>query len=149
VLILCLSVISQVKEAETSSDDLEKELRATLESYRKAVNERDFDTMDEIEGVPIGYGSRSKPPRLWNKKFLMFANKLFLNSMEIYEIIPVGEDIVRVVGDVGLVLENWIEQSKPKGGELKSIEVRSSLTFIRVDGEWKLALYHRDVQFSK
>jgi len=36
------------------SDDLEKELRATIEQLFKAWNEGDFDTMAEIEGDAIG-----------------------------------------------------------------------------------------------
>ena len=60
------------------------------------------------------------------------------------------EDAVfRVVGDVGLVLGSFKEKFKPKGGELQTIEVRTSMTFIRVDDKWKLAIYHRDTQFAK
>ena len=145
-LILCLSVSSQVKEVETSSDDLEKELRETLDSYRKAVNEGDLDTITEIEGEAIGYGCRTPAPRLlFNKKL----NKWFFDSMEIFEWIPKDDPIIRVVGDVGMVLGTFIEKTKPKGSELQSTEVRSSMAFIRVEGKWKLALYHRDIQFAK
>ena len=70
-LVFCLSLSSQAKETATSSGDLEKELRATLERYEKAVNEGDLDTITEIEGEAIGYGCRTPAPRLlFNKKLI-------------------------------------------------------------------------------
>jgi ketosteroid isomerase-like protein len=117
-----------------------------LEIYEKVVNEGDLDTIIEIEEDAIGYGCRTPAPRLlFNKKL----NKWFSDSMEFYEAIPKDDYIVRVVGDVGLVLGSFTEKFKPKGGALQKIEVRNSMTFIRVDGKWKLALYHRDTQFAK
>jgi len=59
-LVFCLSLNSQVKEAETSSEDLEKELRATIARMLKANREHDLDTKFEIQGDAIGYGYRSK-----------------------------------------------------------------------------------------
>ena len=69
--------------------------------------------------------------------------------MEIFEWILKDDTTIRIVDNVGLVLGGYIEKYKPKTGELKSIEGRTSMTFIRVDGKWKLALFHRDIQFSK
>lgn len=85
-LILCLTVSSQVKEIETSSEDLEKELRATLEQFLKAWSSGDIDTITEIRGDAIGYGYRNPFPRLFNKEFMKAANERFLDSMEIFEV---------------------------------------------------------------
>jgi len=145
-LILCLLASSQVKEAETGSEDLEKELRAIANQLFKAWNESDLDTMSEIEGGAISYGYRTPAPRLFFDEKLM---KWFYNSMEIFETYQKDEPIIRIVGDVGFALGTFTEKFKPKRGEWKSIEGRFSMTFIRVDGEWKLALYHRDTQFAK
>ena len=146
VLILCLILSSQVKETETSSQELEKELRATLKRLVKAWNEHDLDTITKIIGDSMGYGYRTPAPRLiYNRK----RNKWFYDSMEIFETIPKDNPIIRVVGNVGIVIGILIEKFKPKGGELQTIEVRFSMTFIRVDGKWKRVLYHRDTQFAK
>lgn len=149
VLVVCLTLSSQVKDKEISTEDLEKELRATFETWAKAYVSRDIDTIVEIEGDAIGYGYRSAAPRLFDKKVFEARTKWWLNSLEIAEGIPKDEPIFRVEGDVGLVLVTIIEKTKPKDGELKSIEARCSFTFIKVDGKWKMALYHRDTQFAK
>ena len=149
-LILCLSVSSQVKEAETSSEELEIELRATIETLLKAGKEHDLDTIIEITGGAIGYGYRSKTLRTPDEKLLRAGHKMFWDSIESYEIIPNEEDVIyRIVGNVGFVLGTFIEKIKPKGGELQTIEVRTSMTLLRVDGKWKNVLYHRDTQFAK
>jgi hypothetical protein len=150
VLILCLSVSSQVKEAETSSEDLEKELRATLARSIKAFQEHDLDTMYEISGDAIGYGYRTKAPRIPNEKLFRAGNKMFWDSMESFEVIPNYEDVVvRIYGNVGVILGTFTEKFKPKGGELQTIEVRTSMTFAKIDGKWKEIQYHRDTQFAK
>jgi ketosteroid isomerase-like protein len=149
ILIFCLSVISQVNETDTSSEDLEKEFKATVESYFKAWNERELDTINEMYGDTVGFGYRNAAPRIYSKEFMQAANKWIFDSYEVFETIPKDDYIVRVVGNVGLVLGNFVEKFKPKEGELESIEFRSSMTFIRVEGKWQMVLYHRDVQFSK
>ena len=150
VLILCLAVISQVKDAETSTADLEKELKATIAKLVKAGRERDLDTKFEIQGDAIGYGYRSKAPRKPNEKLARVGSKMFWNSMETFEVIPNEESVVfHIVGNVGVVLGTFTEKFKPKGGELQTIEVRFSMTFAKIDGKWKQVQYHRDIQFAK
>jgi len=101
-LILCLSVISQVKETKASSEDLEKELRATIARLLKAGKDQDLATMLEIRGDAIGYGYRSKALRIPNEKLFRAGNKSFWDSMETFEIIPNEEDaVVRIIGNVG------------------------------------------------
>jgi hypothetical protein len=150
ILVLCFTVKSQVNKAETSSEDLEKELRATVERLVKAGRERDLDTKFEIQGDAIGYGYRSKAPRRPNEKLLRIGSKMFWNSMETFEAIPNEESVVyHIVGNVGVVLGTFTEKFKPKGGELQTIEVRFSMTFAKIDGKWKQVQYHRDTQFAK
>jgi ketosteroid isomerase-like protein len=150
VLILCLSANSQVKVVETSSQELEKELRATVKSYYHAWNERDFDTYFEISGDAIGFGRWTALPRdRMPKETQVNLSEYFLRIMEASEYVMEEEPIVYVMGDTGLVLGKIVEKAKPRNGELKSYNVRYSLTFIRLEGKWKLVLYHRDVQFSK
>jgi hypothetical protein len=145
-LILCLVVISQDKEQDKSSEDLEMELRGALKQLFKAWDDGDLETMAKIEGDAICYGYRTPAPRLsYNEKL----RKWFYSSMEIFETNQKDDPTIRVMGDVGLVLGTFTEKFKRKSDELKSIEGRFSMTFIRVDGKWKLALYHRDVQFAK
>jgi hypothetical protein len=149
-LVLCLTVSNQVKEAETSSEDLEKELRATITRMLIAHNEHDLDTMYEIQGDAIGYGYRSKAPRIPSEKLFRAGNKRFWDSMETFEVMPNYEDVIfRIIGDVGVILGTFTEKFKPKGGELQTIEVRFSMTFAKIDGKWKQVQYHRDAQFSK
>ena len=150
VLILCLTVISQVKDVDTSSEDLEKELRATIARLLKASKEQDLDTKFEIQGDAIGYGYRTKAPRIPNEKLFRAGNKMFRDSMESFEVIPNYEDVViRIIGNVGVILGTFTEKFKPKGGELQTIEVRYSMTYAKIDGKWKQVQYHRDTQFSK
>jgi ketosteroid isomerase-like protein len=149
-MILCLSVSSQVKDAEASSEDLEKELISTVKEHFNAWNERDWDTYLKNGEDAIGFGRWSAPPRdKYPKAAKIFASKYFLNLMEISEYVMEEEPIVYVVGDTGIVLGKIVEKAQPKNGELKSYDVRYSFTFVRSEGEWKRILYHRDVQFSK
>jgi hypothetical protein len=148
-LILCLAVISQVKEPETSSEDLEKELMATIERMLISGKENDLDTVYEISGDAIGYGYRSKAPRTHDEKQFRAGYQMFLDSVEFYEIIPSEDFFIRIFGNVGVILGGFTEKFKPKGGELQTIEVRTSMTFAKIDGKWKQVQYHRDTQFSK
>jgi hypothetical protein len=149
VLIFCLVVISQVKEAETSSEDLEKELIATIERMITAGIENDLDTFVEISGDAIGYGYRSEAPRTHDEKQFRAGHQMFLDSVESYEIIPSEDFVIRIFGNVGVILSSFTEKFKPKGGELQTIEVRTSMTFAKIDGKWKQVQYHRDTQFAK
>jgi ketosteroid isomerase-like protein len=150
VLILCLSAISQVKDVETSSEDLEKELIAAVKEHFKAWNERDWDTYFKNSEDALGFGRWSAQPRpKWKKELKVYGSKLWLNTMEISEYVMEEEPIIYIMGDTGIVLGNIVEKAKPKNGELKSYDVRYSFTFVRSEGEWKRILYHRDVQFSK
>ena len=149
-LVFCLSLSSQVKEEETSSEDLEKELRATIARKEIARKAHDLDTMYEISGDAIGFGYRSKAPRLHNEKSFGEGNKRFWDSMESFEIIANKEDFVfHIIGNVGVILGTFTEKFKPKGGELQTREVRYSTTYAKIDGKWKQVQYHRDVQFAK
>lgn len=105
VLILCLPVSSQVKETDSSADDLEKELIATVKRHFNAWNERDWVTYFENSEDVIGFGRWSAPPRdRMPKAAKLFGSKYFLNLMEISEYVMEEEPIVYVVGDTGLVL---------------------------------------------
>jgi ketosteroid isomerase-like protein len=149
VLFVCLAGISQVKDAEISSEDLEKELRATIARMLVAGKEHDLDTMYEIQGDAIGYGYRSKDPRIHSEKSFRAGNEKFWDSMESFEAIPNEEDaVVRIIGNVGVVLASFTEKFKRKDGESHTIEVRISMTFAKIDGKWKQVQYHRDAQFS-
>ena len=149
-LILFLSVSSQDKEVDTSSDVLKKELIAAVKEHFNAWNERDWDTYFKNGEDAIGFGRWSAPPRdKFKKELKIFGSKYWLSSMEISEYVMEEEPIVYVMGDTGLVLGKIIERAKPKNGELKSYDVRYSFTFIRSKGKWNRVLYHRDVQFSK
>jgi ketosteroid isomerase-like protein len=150
VLILCLVVNSQVKDTETSSEDLEKEIIAAVKEHFNAWNERDWDTYFKNAEDAIGFGRWSAPPRnKFPKAAKIFGSKYFLNLMEISEYVMEKEPIVYVMGNTGIVMGNIVEKAKPKNGELKEWDVRYTFTFVRSEGEWKRILYHRDVQFSK
>lgn len=150
VLIICITLNSQVNEVETSSKDLEKELLATVEQFFNNWTKPDIDKQVELEGNAIGYGYRGPRQRIFTHERLKMRRPGFYARMETYEAIFNKENaVVRVVGDVGLVLTNFTEKFKPKDGELQTVEVRTSMTFIRVEGKWKLALFHRDNQFAK
>jgi ketosteroid isomerase-like protein len=149
-LILCLSAISQVKDVETSSEDLAKELIAAVKEHFNAWNERDWDTYFKNGEDAVGFGSWSAPPRgKYKKELKILSSKYWLSKVEISEYVMEEEPIVYVIGDTGIVLGNIIERIKTKDSELLSYNVRYSFTYIRSEGEWRRILYHRDVQFSK
>ena len=137
-------------DADTSSEDLKKELIEALNKWAEAWNTRNIDSVIEITGDAVGYGRRTVEPRDKRKEDVMRdIYEKWLDMMEVEELILKKDPIVYVVGDTGLVLTAYVERSKPKGGEMKIFNVRCSFTFVRSEGKWKMVLYHRDMQHSK
>jgi ketosteroid isomerase-like protein len=150
VLLFCFAAGSQEKKADVSSGDLEKELMATIATWQKAGKENDFDTLWEIQGDAIGYGYRTEAPRIPDEKSFRAGQKMAEEAFESFEMVYNPEDFVfRFIGNVCVILGSFTEKFTPKGGEPQTMEVRTSMTFVKVDGKWKLAQYHRDNQFAE
>jgi ketosteroid isomerase-like protein len=59
--------------------------------------------------------------------------------------IHVETENYRVVGDTGLAWGHYAATTKQKDGPQRTIYQRYAHTFARIDGEWRLVMYHRSL----
>jgi ketosteroid isomerase-like protein len=130
------------------SEDYQQVMEA-INKWTDSLNQKDFDTFYEIEKESFGYGwrgsgFRDQPIDREKKKQGIMS---WLNSMQKYHCYFQPEKI-EVIDDTALMCGNFLEEVTEKYGSKKSNKVRTSMAWIKSDGEWKLALYHRDTQFT-
>ena len=130
------------------SDELE-EFKAVLERYTNACKDLDAEAMAEIEAEAYGFSSsgRMKPRdhSKMNKESRKAGLKRYRAKFETYKSITTY-DIIKVVGNTGIACGSFTDKMKPIGGELEIIQGRQSVTYLKKDGQWKMVLYHRDIQ---
>ncbi len=54
----------------------------------------------------------------------------------------------RIIGNTGLLCGIFTEKITGLDGSVNTVKVRYSSTWMKIDGEWKQVMGHRDTQFS-
>ena len=129
-----------------SKSNEELELLEMSELHMRAWKEEDIDTLFDIEKESFGYGRRASdirtPPKHRENNYrtslsdFFAGNKGFFNTM--------SQEDVRIIGDIGLHWGVYTENLPEKDGSINYVKVRFTNTWIKIDGKWKIALYHRE-----
>lgn len=125
-----------------SGDDLD-DLKAAQVRYLKAFAARDIDAIVELEATAAGFGYGTAFPRLVrDKEVFRRAVEQYLNLMDFVRITPYPAEF-RVLGSTGLVWGHYGQTTKQKNGPVRTVYLRFAHTYAKIDGQWKLVLYHR------
>lgn len=128
------------------ADDLD-DLKAAQERYLKAWGARDLDALVEFEGgtsAGFGYTTAFPRPQSPDKDSFRRALEQYFNVMEFIRITPHTAQF-RVLGDTGLVWGHYAQTTKQKSGVVRTVYLRFAHTYMRIDGKWRLVLYHRSL----
>lgn len=127
----------------------ESEVQKAITKWTESLINNDFDTFHEIEKESMGYGWRGSSfrdqPLDYEKKKQGLMT--WRNSMKRYEARFKPEKI-RVIGDTALICGNFHEDITNQDDSVIQNNVRTSMTWMKRQGKWKLMLYHRDTQFT-
>ena len=128
----------------TESDVIE-----AINKWTESLNQKAFDTFYEIEKESIGYGwrgpsFRDKPVDREKKKT---SNNGLANRMKRYQA-RFEPAKISIIGDTALVCGNYLEDITHQDDSTVHNNVRTSMTWMKHDGKWRLMLYHRDTQFT-
>jgi ketosteroid isomerase-like protein len=125
------------------------QLMEAIGRWTDSLNRKDFDVFYEIEKESFGYGWRGSgfrdQPIDREMKIRNISN--WRSSIKGYTCVFEPEK-VRIVGDTALVCGVFHEEITEKDGSKGNNNVRTSMAWLKTDGQWRLALYHRDTQFT-
>lgn len=141
-----LVVILVLLPSFVSADDLD-DLKAAQERYLKAWEARDIDTIVEFEGgTAAGFGYTTAFPRPLGTKevFRQAIERYFTDIIDFIRITPNTADF-RVLGNTGLVWGHYAQTTKQKSGFIRTVYLRFAHTYMKIDGKWRLVLYHRSL----
>ena len=125
-----------------------EELVKVFRAYAEAVNTKDIETCYKYESDSFGYGYRSPEYReVRNKSDYVKAMENFYASMKDYEF-RINNQHVKTFNDVGFVSGEYTERIVEKDDTVRHVNGRGTSTWMKIDGNWKLLLYHRDTQFN-
>ena len=126
----------------------EQELLNEYHRWSEAWNNQDVDTIFEIQGESVGYGYRTQEIRINPNPDAIKLTREWFSTMKSI----IGEDNevnVRVIADTGLVWGTFIEHIVEHDGTSRDVFVRSTLTWMKKEGIWKLVMFHRDNLFNR
>ena len=126
----------------------EQELVNEYHRWSEAWNNQDVDTILEIQGESVGYGYRTNEIRINPNPDAKKLTREWFSTMKSI----IGEDNevnVRVIADTGLVWGSFVEHIVEHDGTSRDVFVRSTLTWVKKEGVWKLVMFHRDNLFNR
>ena len=68
----------------------------------------------------------------------------FYDTMDVFNIEILTENY-NVVGATGLAWGHYAQTTKQKDGPRRTVYLRYAHTFAKIDGKWKLVMYHRSL----
>jgi len=117
------------------------DLKAAFEAEIGAVNAHDLETLMGTQYQQIIALSPTSPSPIDGKAARRQGYQQLFETMETFTVTPHNPQY-RVVGDTGVVWGTYTIERKPKGGLPTTASVRFSRTYIKVDGQWQLFVYH-------
>ena len=130
--------------------DEHEELLNAMNEWVSAFNDEDIDAIYEAEKEVIGFGWRGPNFRdrsqITEDDFKRVIGNLY-SSMNGYHgsYVNLG---VRIIGDTGLLCGIFTEEITELDDSVRVVRVRYSSTWMKLDGEWKQVMGHRDTQFN-
>lgn len=142
------------------SNELLNEFREVVKSHTKAWSTGDIETILDFEEDSVQFGYRTKDIRdqaKFGRENIKLALEQFFGSIESGAIEPIKNDTdkstakdmeIRLIGNTGISFGFFNEKIKTKEGGVQEVVVRSTATFCKNNGKWKLVMSHRDIQFQ-
>lgn len=126
--------------------DVEQQVRASLAAWNAGDLDRIVDTPGLSNNDGIGFGWRTKDPRVGeSREYQLETIRPFFATVEYYRI--TDEEIHTAVdGDVGLAWGFFTEDFQVRGRAPEKIRVRFTTVFKREGGRLRQILFHRDAQ---
>jgi ketosteroid isomerase-like protein len=147
-LALVFSVQAQIPERAQgiTPSDVEQQVRASLAAWNAGDLDRIVDTPGLSNNDGIGFGWRTKDPRVGeSREYQLETIRPFFATVEYYRI--TDEEIHTAVdGDVGLAWGFFTEDFQVRGRAPEKIRVRFTTVFKREGGRLRQILFHRDAQ---
>jgi ketosteroid isomerase-like protein len=130
--------------------DEHKELLKAMNKWVTSINDKDIDAAYEIWKESIGFGWRNPNFRdrsqTTEDKFKRGMGNLYASITDFHG--SYENKGVRIIGDTGLLGGIYTEKITGLDGSVRVVKVRHSSTWMKLDGEWKLVMFHRDTQFN-
>lgn len=127
-----------------------KELLLAINKWIKAFEDKDVDRAYKVEKNVIGFGwrtpnfrDRSQVNEADFKRVIENLNNSMKEWQGSYQ--NLGS---RIIGNTGLLCGIFTEKITGLDGSVNTVKVRYSSTWMKIDGEWKQVMGHRDTQFS-
>ena len=126
--------------------DVEQQVRASLAAWNAGDLDRIVDTPGLSNNVGIGFGWRTRDPRVGeSREYQLETIRPFFAAVEYYRI--TDEEIHTAVdGDVGLAWGFFTEDFQVRDRAPEKIRVRFTTVFKREEGRLRQILFHRDAQ---
>jgi ketosteroid isomerase-like protein len=123
------------------------ELAATFEQAVTAINRRDLGAYSALWHDQIVAFPPFSPFAVEGKATLRQMAEANLANVESANLTPINPQC-RVIGTTGLAWGHAALTLKPKDGPMRSVFIRYSWTFTKVDGQWREVLVHGSLLHS-
>lgn len=126
--------------------DVDQQVRASLAAWNAGDLDRIVDTPGLSNNDGIGFGWRTKDPRVGeSREYQLETIRPFFATVEYYRI--TDEEIHTAVdGNVGLAWGFFTEEFHVRGRAPEKVRVRFTTVLKREAGTWRQLLFHRDAQ---
>lgn len=130
--------------------DEQIELLNAMDRWIAAFEDKDGDAAYEVEKEVIGFGwrtpnfrDRSRVTEADFKQVQKNINDSIKGWHGSYENLG-----IRIIGDTGLLCGILTEEITELDGSVSAVRVRYSSTWMKLGGEWRQVMGHRDAQFD-
>ncbi len=142
-LLLLLLLFLALNNSIARADNLE-EFKAAVKRYNESLIHWDVDIIADIESDAVGFSFGEQYitdhklliKELWKKEL-----KELISQYEYYDIEIVTSQ-AKVIGNTGIACGNFKVSRKHREYPWISAKKRWSSTWVKQDGQWKLAFYH-------
>jgi len=131
--------------------DEQKDFAAAVERHMNAWNTSDIDMIAEFESDWKGFGYRTFPVRNFGK---MTKDQYYQHRHGFSDVIKNFEatfqtEYSEVIGNVGVIGGFLTEKFTTNSGRQVEVKIRSTSTYLKSDGKWRLIQRHQDIQQFK
>lgn len=118
-------------------------LQTASEAWWQAWRTGDFDTVMAFEGEAIGFGYRTRTPRIIDDiEAVKQRRQRWFAGFERMRFDPITRSY-DLHGKTGLEWGSYIEEQHRPDGSMMQRQGRYTMTYVWEEGRWRVALYHR------